>query len=178
MYALCESESRYQGEASNRHGCPGSANRRGREHDVQPGPPELIPAAGAVAYPDPAVDPCDIVTRAVEAFNRRRLAEMLELVCEDVEIWPLRPSPLGVYRGRQGVALWFSDLRRRGRDDRIVIRNVRLVGQGRVVVIGSVDIGVVNAAFTAVHDLRGPLIASAHHYFSDEMMLERLGLID
>lgn len=124
------------------------------------------------------MDSSEVVRRAIDAFNRRRLQDLLVLLCEDVEVWPLRPAARSVYRGRSGVEQWLADLHRRGRDDRITIEHTRPAPGGRILAIGSVDIGIVNAAFMAVHDLRHGLIARAHHYFSDETLLRRIGVID
>lgn len=127
---------------------------------------------------DRSGDSCDVVLLAIEAFNRRRLKDLLELVCEDIEMWPLRPTARSVYRGRAGIEQWLGDLERRGRDDRITVEKARPAADGRILAMGSVDIGIVNAAFMAVHDLRDGLIARAHHYFSDETLLRRIGVID
>lgn len=124
------------------------------------------------------MDSSEVVRRAIDAFNRRRLQDLLALLCEDVEVWPLRPAARSVYRGRPGVEEWLADLHVRGRDDRITIERTRPAPDGRVLAIGSVDIGIVNAAFMAVHELRHGLIARAHHYFSDETLLKRIGVID
>jgi ketosteroid isomerase-like protein len=121
---------------------------------------------------------CDIVLRAIHAFNERRLTSLLELVSDDVEVWPLRPATRSVYRGHHGIELWLSDLHSRGRDDRITVEHARPAADGRILAMGSVDIGIVNAAFMAVHDLRHGLIAQVHHYFSDESLLRRIGIID
>ncbi len=119
-----------------------------------------------------------VVRRAIDAFNARRLPELLALLSDDVEVWPLRPAARSVYRGASGVEQWLADLSLRGRDDRITIERTRPAPDGRVLAIGSVDIGIVNAAFMAVHDIRHGLIARAHHYFSDETLLRRIGVID
>jgi ketosteroid isomerase-like protein len=120
----------------------------------------------------------EVVLRAIDAFNGRRLRELQGLMCEDIEVWPLRPATHSVYRGRAGIAQWLGDLERRGRDDRITVEHTRPAVDGRIVAMGSVDIGIVNAAFMAVHELRDGLIARAHHYFSDESLLRRIGIID
>lgn len=124
------------------------------------------------------MDSSDVVRSAIDAFNARRLPELLALLCEDVEVWPLRPAARSVYRGPSGVEQWLADLHRRGRDDRITIERTRPAPGGRILAIGSVDIGIVNAAFMAVHDIRHGLIARVHHYFSDETLLRRIGVID
>jgi ketosteroid isomerase-like protein len=124
------------------------------------------------------MDSAEVVCRAIDAFNARRVSDLLALLCEDVEVWPLRPAGRTVYRGRPGVEQWLEDLHSRGRDDRITIERTRPAPDGRILAIGSVDIGIVNAAFMAVHDLRHGLIARAHHYFSDETLLRRIGVID
>jgi ketosteroid isomerase-like protein len=120
----------------------------------------------------------EVVLRAIDAFNGRRLQELQVLMCEDSEVWPLRPATHSVYRGRLGIEQWFGDLASRGRDDRITVDRTRAAAGGRIVAMGSVDIGAVNAAFMAVHELRDGLIARAHHYFSDESLLRRIGVID
>jgi ketosteroid isomerase-like protein len=124
------------------------------------------------------MDSSEVVLLAIDAFNGRRLQELLSLVCEDIEVWPLRPAAHSVYRGRSGIEQWLADLKRRGRDDRITVEHTRAALDGRILAIGSVDIGIVNAAFMAVHDFRGGLIARVHHYFSDESLLRRIGVID
>ncbi|HEY7952882.1 MAG TPA: nuclear transport factor 2 family protein [Solirubrobacteraceae bacterium] len=124
------------------------------------------------------MDSSEVVRRAIDAFNARRLPDLLALLCEDVEVWPLRPAGHSVYRGRHGVEQWLADLHRRGRDDRITIDRTRQAPGGRILAIGSVDIGIVNAAFMAVHELRHGLISHVHHYFSDETLLRRIGVID
>jgi|GEM_PF-5825707 len=123
-------------------------------------------------------EPSDVVRRAIDAFNERRLDELQALTSEDIEIWPLRPAARSVYRGRVGIEQWLCDLDQRGRDDRITVERTRAVTDRRIVAMGSVDIGTVNAAFMAVHDLRDGLIERAHHYFSDESLLRRIGIID
>lgn len=120
----------------------------------------------------------EVVLRAIEAFNGRRLEELQGLMCEDIEVWPLRPATHSVYRGWLGIEQWLADLEHRGRDDRITVEHTRSATGGRIVAMGSVDIGIVNAAFMAVHELRDGLIARVHHYFSDESLLRRIGIID
>lgn len=120
----------------------------------------------------------EIVLRAIDAFNRRHLRELQRLACEDIEVWPLRPATHSVYRGHLGIEQWLNDLEQRGRDDRITVERTHAAAGGRIIAMGSVDIGIVNAAFMAVHDLREGLIARAHHYFSDESLLRRIGIID
>ena len=124
--------------------------------------------------------PDTIVLRWVDAFNTRDVDGMLACVSEDVDFHPLRLSGLrSSYRGHDGVREWFRGLQSRRRDCQIAVSEVRSVGEGRVLVTGSLTLGgeMEVAPVCALHRIDDGLIAAAHQYLSDPDMIERLGLI-
>jgi hypothetical protein len=83
------------------------------------------------------------------------------------------------YRGRAGVRDWFGQLKHLHHEHRILLREARETGDGRVFATGSLrlceeyDIG----PFCALHRIEGGLIVGVHQYLSDPDMIEFLGLI-
>jgi len=130
-----------------------------------------------VVQADRRSGPCAIVEAAVEAFNARELDGLLALLRPDAEIRPLRPTACDVYRGRAGLELLFSELRRERRSERIVVTHTRSVSDGRVVAIGHLQTGPEQTAFAGFHELRDGLILRMSHYFSDEPLLRQIGRI-
>jgi ketosteroid isomerase-like protein len=120
-----------------------------------------------------------IVLRWVDAFNARDLHGMLRCLDVDVRFHPPRLSGIsGSYRGHDGVAEWFERLRPR-HEHRIVVAQVRPVGEDCVNVVGSLCLGADPeiAPFCGLHRVRGGRIVTAHHYLTDPDMIEHLGLI-
>ncbi len=52
----------------------------------------------------------DLTLLMYDAFNRRELDAMLELMDDEVEIEPRIVTLEGAYRGQEGVRRWWSDL--------------------------------------------------------------------
>jgi ketosteroid isomerase-like protein len=121
-----------------------------------------------------------VVTRWVDAFNALDLDGMLACLAERVEFRPLRLSGLsGCYRGHDGVREWFASLRHSRQHHPIVIQKTLDVGSGRILAMGCflVDGEPAIASFCAMNRIEAGVIATAHHYFSDVQVIERLGLI-
>jgi ketosteroid isomerase-like protein len=54
---------------------------------------------------------CDTVLRAIDAYNRRDLGALLAEMHEEIVLQPPLTALAGnVYRGRDGVAQWLTDL--------------------------------------------------------------------
>lgn len=117
-----------------------------------------------------------IPTQWVEAFNARDLDRMLACLSVGVEFHPLRLGGLReCYHGHSGVREWFKQLRDLRHPHRIVLSDVRDVGDGKVFAVGALrvaagepDIG----PFCALHRLNGRLIIAARHYLADPGTIE------
>jgi len=60
---------------------------------------------------DPPVANCTLVRSAIDAYNRRDLAELRILMSEDVELRPPVSSLTGrAYLGHDGIAEWLPDV--------------------------------------------------------------------
>jgi hypothetical protein len=118
-------------------------------------------------------DPCATVRAWFDAFNSRSVDRALACMSTDVEFHPVRARRS--YRGHQGVTEWLATITRRfGPIDPVRIDRVDPLPDGRVLAIGCL----VGAPFAAIHDLDdSERISAAHHYMSDETMLEHLGMI-
>jgi hypothetical protein len=140
------------------------------------------PRAGGVTVPPAVAERSEaIVVRWVEAFNAQDVEGMLACVAEHVEFRPLRLSGLrGCYRGHEGMREWCARLKRSRQDHAIVISETRDLGEGRVLVSGvlRLDSGAEIGSFCAVNRIDDDdLIVVAHHFLSDPLMIELLGLI-
>ena len=116
--------------------------------------------------------PARIVCRLVDAFNARDLDEMLVCLAADVDFHPLRLSGLhACYRGHDGVPDWFARLEHLRHDYRMVLGEMREVGDGRVFAGVSLSQGPESnvGPFSAMHRINGGLIVAVH--------IESLGLI-
>ena len=70
-----------------------------------------------------------LVEEAIGAYNRRDLAELCRLMCDDVELRPPVSALTGVaYRGHSGIARWLSDLEESFAKAQIVPLEVSEVG--------------------------------------------------
>jgi ketosteroid isomerase-like protein len=124
--------------------------------------------------------PEQVVSRWVDAFNRRDLDGMLACLGAEVLFHPLRLSgPAASYHGHDGAREWFAQLRRLRHEHRVVLSEARAVGEDQVIAVGSLglagepDIG----PFCGLHRLAGGRIVAAHHYLTDPDMIEYLGLV-
>ncbi len=124
-------------------------------------------------------DPTRIVTRWVEAFNARDLPTMLRCFAEDVDFHPLRAGGHADHvHGHDGVRWWFAQLTQHRREHRMLLREVRHLGPGRVLATGVVTIEDEDAGpFCAVDVIRGNAIVSAHHYYTDVDTIDQLGML-
>jgi ketosteroid isomerase-like protein len=118
------------------------------------------------------------VSACVSAFNAHDLVGILAHLHHDVDFRPLRLSGIaGAYHGHDGVRRWLEDLERSHYAHRIDLSAVRVAADGRVLAAGSLCLaGGANAPFTSVHRFENGLIIEAHQYFSDQALLQRLGL--
>jgi ketosteroid isomerase-like protein len=130
----------------------------------------------------PATVGSDADARAVmaifDAFNRRSLPEMLSLADPEIELRPLRMSGPEVWRGHDGIRRLYERFDERRLDHRIEIDRTRRLPDGRIVALGRVVMGDVQHDFVGIHVVRGGRVASAHHMFSYDGILRRLGLLD
>ena len=61
--------------------------------------------------PDPSAAGCPLVRSAIDAYNRRDLAGLRELMTDDVELRPPVSALTGrAYRGHAGIEEWLHDL--------------------------------------------------------------------
>jgi ketosteroid isomerase-like protein len=118
------------------------------------------------------------VSACVGAFNAHDLDGILAHLRHDVEFRPLRLSGIaGAYHGHHGIRQWLEDLDRGGYAHRIEISAVQVAADGRVLAVGTLFLADdTSAPFTTVHRLENGLIVEAHQYFSDQALLQRLGL--
>lgn len=122
----------------------------------------------------------DVVTRWVEAFNARDLEDMIACLDPDVRFHPLHPGGLDwSYEGHSGVRRWFERLTQLRLQHFIGPSDIRLMSDGQVLVAGAIrlDENVELGSFCALHLIADGLIVAAHHYLTDEDLLERVGLI-
>lgn len=73
--------------------------------------------------------------RGIEAYNRRDVDGVAELTTADFEWLPALPGALESegYRGRDGVEQYFAEIDRTWEELRIVVDDVREVGEGALV---------------------------------------------
>ena len=144
----------------------------GENVDVGSGEPSRATAAGQL--------PERIVSRWFGAFNLRDLDKLLTLLDRRVDFHPLKLRGLvGSYRGHAGVREWWSNLERHRVEHHIELSDVRSIGGGMVLALGSLRfVGELeSASFRALHRVNAGLIVAAHHCLSDPAMIEHLGLI-
>lgn len=121
-----------------------------------------------------------VVMRWVGAFNARDLAGALACMAPDVELHPLRMNGLErCYHGLDGVELWFQQLALLGHDDQFEVTDLRCVDPGQVLAAGRLRPRSLtdDTSFCAVYGVSKGLIVTAHHYFSDPALLERVGRV-
>jgi hypothetical protein len=87
------------------------------------------------------MSPDALVRGWTEAFNAQDLEGMLACLDESVVFHPLRLSGLaGCYRGHDGVREWFERLGRLQHDLQLAARDMRDLGNGRVLSSGSLTL--------------------------------------
>lgn len=138
------------------------------------------PAAHVPERIAPGQIPERIVSRWFAAFDARDLDGLLSLLDRRVDFHPLKLGILvGSYRGHDGVREWWLNLERHHVEYQIGISDVRSVGGGMVLAVGSLRLvdELEITPFRALHRVTGGLIVAAHHCLSDPGMIEHLGLI-
>lgn len=126
-----------------------------------------------------AIGPELAVSRWVDAFNARSLDGILAELHHEIVLRPLRFAGLaGGYHGHDGVRDWFARLSPACDEHRIELSALDVAADGRVLAAGMLCLGghAATAPFGAIHSFDGGLIVDAHHYFSDQALLRRLGL--
>jgi ketosteroid isomerase-like protein len=117
------------------------------------------------------------VSACVSAFNAHDLDGILAQLHDDVDLRPLRLSGIaGAFHGHDGIRQWLQDLERSQSAHRIDLSAVQAAADGRVLAAGTLSLAGASAPFTSVHRFENGLIIEAHQYFSDQAMLQRLGL--
>ena len=119
-----------------------------------------------------------ILTQWVESFNARDLDGMLTSLSVGVEFRPLRLDGLReCYHGHSGVRDWFTQLRSLRHPHRIVLSDVRDLGDGNVFAVGALSVAAGEpeiGPFCALHRLNGRLIIAARHFLTDPDAIERV----
>ena len=120
-----------------------------------------------------------VVSGWVDATNRRDLAGILARLDPDVCFHPLRLTGLdGSYRAHDGVRRWFERLSVLQHEHVIDLSAIEVAGDGQMIAVGALRLGGVEVGpFCALHAIRDGLIVTAHQYFTDRGMLERIGLV-
>jgi hypothetical protein len=124
--------------------------------------------------------PNAIVAGWLEAFNSRKLDEMLARLSVDVDFRPLRLSGMSsAYRGHDGVRDWFEAMESLGYDCQIANAEIREMDNGWLLVSGTLTVGVELAVgpVSEAHLVDGNTIVTARQYLSDAELIERLGLL-
>jgi hypothetical protein len=119
------------------------------------------------------------VSAWVDAFNARHLDGLLAPLHPDVELRPLRLNGrAGAYHGHDGVREWFARLDPGGLEQQINLSALEVAADGRVLAAGTLCLAdqTAIAPFGAIHRLEDGLIIDARHYFSDQTLLQRLGI--
>jgi ketosteroid isomerase-like protein len=105
----------------------------------------------------------EVVSRSVEAFNRRDLPALLETLDPDVELHPFSAQLTGTtYRGEAGARQWLADVADEWSEWRVVLDEVRTIDDrvltlGRIVARGretSVEVEVPAAFVSTLRDGR------------------------
>jgi ketosteroid isomerase-like protein len=87
-----------------------------------------------------AEDNTELFRRGAEIFSRGDVEAALELVDEEVEFYALRSATEGVYRGHDGIRAFLADTRESFDVFNGTYDDVRDLGGGRVVALGSIRI--------------------------------------
>ena len=132
--------------------------------------------SGATIAPAP-----DALVRGwMDAFHARDVEGMLARLDPEVRFHPLRLSGLdGSYRGHDGVQRWLARLTQLHHDYVIALSEVHGSRDDKVLAVGELRLAgnIEIARFYALHRIADGVIVAAHHYLSDPVMLEHLGLI-
>ena len=129
-----------------------------------------------------AADNVDLFRRAVRAANEDDEQTLLELFAEDAEVFALRSVTEGPYRGPDGLRAFLADNRESFDLFRLNYEDVRDLGDGRVLAIGTLRIrgkgsGVETDVPSAqVITFRDGRIVHLHDYRDAERALEAAGL--
>lgn len=122
--------------------------------------------------------PTDAVLAIYDAFNRRDLDGVLALTHPEIELHPLRMSPRGPWRGRDGIRELFGEMQSVGLRHRFDIDRTHTMADGRIASFGAVVAEDVRTPFVGIHRVDDGLVRSTHHYFSDPETLRHLGLLE
>ncbi len=119
-----------------------------------------------------------ILTKWIESFNARDLDGMLTSLSVGVDFRPLRLDGLReCYHGHSGVREWFTQLMSFRHPHRIVLSDVRDLGDGKVFAVGALRVAAGEpeiGPFCALHRLNGRLIIAARHFLTEPDMIERV----
>ncbi|MGH2913216.1 MAG: nuclear transport factor 2 family protein, partial [Solirubrobacteraceae bacterium] len=115
----------------------------------------------------------------IEAFNLRDAEAMVALTHPELEF---RPTMLAgsrrVYKGHDGLRTWVADLVASGAEHQVRVREVRVLGEQRLIVFTEVLLdGEAISPSAMVATLRDGKIVEARAYLSDEETLAELDLL-
>ena len=114
----------------------------------------------------------------VGAYNDRSLESMLALMDPDIVSYPSRLFGPRQDIGHDGVRAWWQTMVERDQWYKVVIRDVRAVGEDRVAALGHIhDHGEPVSSWGVVFRVRDGLIVESRSYLSDEELLAELGLL-
>jgi hypothetical protein len=120
----------------------------------------------------------DVTRRWAEALNRRDVDVMVDLSTEDVDCDPLQISVSGRYLGHEGVRRWMREVTTHDPGHRVLIEDVRPIGDDRIAVFGQLKMNDRPVSpYTMVTWLRDGKIAIMRSYLSDAQTLTELGLL-
>jgi ketosteroid isomerase-like protein len=115
----------------------------------------------------------------IAAFNLRDADALVALAHPDVEFRPtMLVGSRRVYKGHEGLRTWVADLIASGAEHQVRVREVRTLGDERLVVLTEVLLGgEVISPSAMIATLRDGKVVEAHAYLSDETTLAELDLL-
>ena len=127
----------------------------------------------------------EIAERANDAFNRRAVDAFMEYVTSDVEFNSAMSGTVagGSLRGREGVEALFADIRDTWEEHRMVIEEIRdlgerILGLGRLEGRGKASGVSVDVPFAIISDLRDGKMWRSRTYLDHGEALRAAGLED
>ncbi len=115
----------------------------------------------------------------IDAFNARDAEALVALTHPDIEFRPtMLVGSKRVYKGHDDLRAWVADLVASGAEHQVRMREVRTVGEERLIVLTEVLLdGEVITPSAMVATLRDGKIVEAKAYLSDEVTLTELDLL-
>lgn len=127
----------------------------------------------------PQAQATQIGHRFIEAFNLRDAEALVALTHPDIEFRPtMLVGSKRVYVGHEGLRAWVADLVASGAEHQVRVREVRMLGDERLIVLTEVLLdGETISPSAMVATLRDGKIIEAKAYLSDETTLKELDLL-